>query len=755
MTRYVAVLVLLAWTGSARADTGMLPNNPNGLEWPKLYIAQDDGTFIEPPDPDSLRFYLNRANCICAQQQPDRAQSKIEYDLHIEVVTGVHRPVLEFVGTECDDDVKRPLQCRQLAETLPDVDELILTRQMTVNIYDMINGIDIKDMTTNMPKPCREDEAEASIWAAVDTDGDTKPDFFSPRDIDLGKFTGDVKGFDTKPPPLPDNLDVQGGESSVTITWDTPTARFEDLYYFQALCADVNGNAVKGGGDILFRTTENACGIPETTTIGTSTPSATTDVDRDVPTPPAGFTQFSNAFICGTEMSGTATSLTIDGLENGQQYVVALVAIDRSGNFVVNYFNRTVTPVPVTDLWEDIHDRGGNIEGGLCLMAETYGGDGPITTALRSFRDNTLATTPYGRFLINAYYATLGKLGAVVHVWSGFRVIAAYWLWPLVVIALLWHVLTLPGLLLLASLPWLWRRRSRVRIRVPRFAIVGGVLALVTLAPRLVRADEFTPYWEEDRVDASLADEEGTVRWHAGIRIGPYTPDIDKQLGVNMNTGIGPYRAMFGNYYTEEDGSLVGHDAHVYQILPMLDVDRVIWHGVGQFLVGGTIGYMQKSAYAYLDGTSPDDLFRPRSTAAKTTFRLIPLAATATYRFTTLDDDYGIPIVPYLRGGLSYYVWWMTAPNGDLSAVCKSGMDAMNCDKNKAYGASLGFQGTVGLAIRAERIDADAARSMQQSGIYHAGFFGELQFARVDGFGSSTKLSVGGSTWFAGVDFEF
>jgi hypothetical protein len=37
----------------------------------------------------------------------------------------------------------------------------------------------------------------------------------------------------------------------------------------------------------------------------------------------------------------------------------------------------------------------------------------------------------------------------------------------------------------------------------------------------------------------------------------------------------------------------------------------------------------------------------------------------------------------------------------------------------------------------------------------HAGFYGEVTSAWVDGFGKSTKLDVGDTTWFAGVDFEF
>jgi hypothetical protein len=764
MIRFAVVPAVLLGTflapRAARADMGMLPNGAT-IEWPRLFIADDNGDFKEPADPDALRFYLNHASCTCAQQMPDRAQSKIQYELHLAATTGLQRPVIEMVGPDCVNDASRATQCRQLAETIADVDELVLTRDMTVNIYDIINNVNIKDTSGN-PQPCIVDEAQPQIWAAVDTNSTTTidmADYFSPRPIDLGKFPNDVKGFDTRPPPLPVNLDAAGSENAVTIRWDIPTANFQDLYYYQALCMDATTHEpVHSSPDSArFKTSTALCGVAETTMLTAAEVSSPTASDFPVTAVPTPFAAFDPAFVCATETSGQATSLTIDGLENGKQYIVALIAIDRSGNFTGSFFTSTVTPQAVTDLWEDIHDRGGNIEGGLCLLNETYGGDGPITDTLRAFRDDTLASTVYGRALTRMYYATLGKLGGLVHGSFALRTLAAIVLWPLVVIGLLWHLLTLPGLLLLAAAPWLWRRRAwLLRARAVRFALAAGALVAV-LAPRVARADDFTPYWEDERSEASFGDEDYTVRWHAGVRVGPYTPDIDKQLGVNASTGIGPYRAMFGNYYTREgDGSLAAHDAHVYQFLPMLDVDRVIWSAFGQFAVGGSLGYMQKSAYPYLDGTSADDIFRPRSTAAKTTFRLIPFALTASYRFTRLDEDYSIPVVPYLKAGLSYYVWWMSAPSGDLSAVCKDGsMDTLNCDKNKAYGGSLGFQGTVGLAIRAERVDADAARSMQQSGIYHAGFFGELQYARVDGFGSSTKLSVGGSTWFAGVDFEF
>jgi hypothetical protein len=187
---------------------------------------------------------------------------------------------------------------------------------------------------------------------------------------------------------------------------------------------------------------------------------------------------------------------------------------------------------------------------------------------------------------------------------------------------------------------------------------------------------------------------------------------------------------------------------------PMLDVDRILWRGFGQFGVGGSIGYMQKTANAWADGSVPGDPNRMRSAGDENTFRLLPTAITATYRFTWFDDEYGVPVVPYVRGGLAYYMWWVRT-NGKTASSCWDGTHTDKCDADDAIGGSFGVVGSIGLAIRAERVDANAAQSMHESGIEHAGFYGELSLAKVDGFGSSTKLSVGDATWFAGVDFEF
>ena len=742
----MAVLIGLAIDVElAAADSGSLPGGAM-ITWNRFFITEN-GSVVEPSTPDARRRYFNLAHCVCSQGRHGDEHS-FDYELGITGITGTRRPAEVWVGTQCDDDLVRNMMCRRLDTTIADIDALVVPTRITLNTYDVINGV-------NNDMPCQQRAGDAFAWLLVDHDGDNVYDYFANRSV--GSSPDVMSGIDTEPPPLPTNFRAEPGEESITISWTPATGRADDIFYFQALCTKADDTKVADTAPFRaqYQTTDDVCGVPQQLDLLAS------DIDSEdggdpMTAPPAAFASLDPAFLCGDQSSGRATSMTIRGLENGEPYKIALLAIDFYGNVTGTYFTRTVTPKPVTDFWEDLNDRNGGIEGG-CLLAQTYGDGNPLTRTLRDFRDHTLARSAPGRALAAAYYATLGRLGGLVEGSPAARVIAAVALAPLVALALLWHALTLPGLLALLALLWAWRRgkvrRWAQRLRGRRAAVAGAALAACALVPRAARADDFSPYWEQERRAAAGADGDDEVKWHAGIRVGPYIPDIDLQLGLNAITGKGPYEAMFGDYYFEGDDKV--KERRVWQVLPFLDVDRVVWSGLGQILVGGSIGYMQKTGYAYLEGTSEDDPMRPRSRSSSTSFKLLPLAATLSYRFTYLDDAVGIPLVPYLKGGLAYYMWWITAPDGEISEVCRNPDPMAPCEPNKGYGGSLGVQASIGLAIRAERIDPDAAQSMRSGGIHHAGFYAEWSWARVDGFGSSKKLSVGDTTWFAGVNFEF
>ena len=281
-----------------------------------------------------------------------------------------------------------------------------------------------------------------------------------------------------------------------------------------------------------------------------------------------------------------------------------------------------------------------------------------------------------------AYYGSLAKLGAVVHGHLALRIIAGVLLLPLVAIALLWHVADPARSACCSSgsagsygdepdsgrsAGALLSRRSR---SAPRAA---AALALALLASHPAQAQ--TPYWENqsttDETSTAVADQPARVSWHAGVRLGPYIPGIDKQLGLTP----GPYKAMFGT----------SSNPNAYAVLPMLDVDRVLWRGFGQLGVGVSGGYMSKSAHTFLEGCRSERSESPESTARQ---EHVPpraaLAPTSSIDSRISMTQYGIPLVPYVRGGLSYYIWWVSTTNGDLSSVCADGTVKDMCPARQA-----------------------------------------------------------------------
>jgi hypothetical protein len=702
----------------------------------KLWLHENNSTDLaQPSDPIAQAKYFDYAACVCSQPNASKVipWNQGKYSLEFDVtpdVSQVHRQLQIWVGTSCNDTLMRSMFCRQITGDLmnttydypdPTIND-IATMQIAgfakpeVSVFDLLNPV-----IDPMNPGCKQQVLDAAEWGIADTMGTGTPDFFISTTIHA----------DSLPPPMPTEFSGEGAESAIEISWHMPSGDVSDIVYWQALCADASGNPGSSHPPAAqYVTPRNLCGADQDVTLAaacTATDSTAPDGGCSSIALPQGLAQLDPKFLCGQAAQATALSIRLEGLQNNMPYTVVLLAVDKAGNASGVYFQNTFTPKPVVNFWQDIHNRGSDVDGGLCLLAETYGDDHPLTHALRGFRDDTLAGTRLGRWLTGMYYRWLAPLGALVHGHAVLRVLFGFLLLPIVLLALAWHYFTLPGLLLVVVVV-LARKRLRLRWSRRRLVLAATAAAWLVL-PAVAHAQQ--PYWEnpvtkQDEQTPTVApiDE---PNWFVGFKLGPYIPQIDAKLGLTP----GPYEQMFGSNASW---------------MPVLDVDRVIWRGVGQVMIGGSIGVMGRTAHAWVEGSDPSDPNRPRSPGDKNSFRLVPTALLVSYRFTTLDDEYGIPLVPYARGGLSYYIWWVDAPSGDLATID---------GKNKALGASLGYQGAIGLAIRAERIDADAARSMRDGGILHAGFYAELQAAKVDGFGSSKKLSVGDNTWFAGVDFEF
>ncbi|HEY5924797.1 MAG TPA: MXAN_2562 family outer membrane beta-barrel protein [Kofleriaceae bacterium] len=729
MMRYVLLAFLGLGASISRAE-GMLEGGAE-IEFNKLLIHEDkrSTTFAEASTDEVLDHYFNFAHCACSLSNsitpiPDFTAHEFGFELIVKNFSvPIDRPLSIWTGTSCNDEQLRDTNCSEVATT-PTVSVIAANMQAQVSI-----PIHKLMFPQPMAQGCNEIDLSAATWVLADGE---------PVDgiLDYSVSTGVT--VDTQAPSSPTNFAAVGAENAIEISWTAPQDA-SDTAYYQAMCAVQSSLAPgKGGMEPRFQTGRQLCGINDDPFLVQTSIEGGVDPDDagGALTLPPGWTEANPTYLCAESATSTATGIRIDGLENGTAYIVGVLWMDKAGNVAGTYFSSAIVPQPVTDFWEDLHDQGSDVEGGFCLLSQAYGDSNPLTDTLRSFRDHTLADTAFGRWLIDVYYGTVGRID--LHGSIALRVVVGIVLLPFVVLALLWHLLTLPGLLGLTALAFAVRKR-RLRFAQARLA-AAATIALVALVP--ARAHAQSPYWEENEFNTRETElppgDPMRVHWHAGIRVGPYVPGIDAQLDMPIGKYAGPYEQMFGGY----------------SIMPMIDIDYFFLRSFGQLGVGASVGYMGKKEHAWIYGSDPMDPNRERASDWNK-FRLIPFSLSAVYRLTYFDDEFGVPLVPYLRGGLAYYVWWVTAPNGDFAKSCLGPNTNPDCPKTTAAGASLGFVGSVGLSLRAERVDEGAARSMRESGIEHAGFYAEYSLGKVDGFGSDKKLSVGDATWFAGVDFEF
>ncbi len=270
----------------------------------------------------------------------------------------------------------------------------------------------------------------------------------------------------------------------------------------------------------------------------------------------------------------------------------------------------------------------------------------------------------------------------------------------------------------------------------------ASLVAVAILITQVANASA-QPYFDEEPENSNAGP--AIPHWNVGVKVGPYFPEVDSELPATR-----PFRTAYGK------GPFV---------MAKADLDRYFFFPLGQLGLTASFGFLQKSAKAFEDNGAGqirvDDSGRPvRSQGDRTSFWLVPASVGVVYRFTEIDDRWHIPIVPYGKAALAYYFWWVTDPSGSIAEAstdpaCNPSTGAM-CRTTDGLGASLGFETTVGLAVRAERIDPDTASALTNDlGIEHAGLYVELLYANVDGFGKSDKLSVGDLTWFGGINFEF
>lgn len=409
----------------------------------------------------------------------------------------------------------------------------------------------------------------------------------------------------------------------------------------------------------------------------------------------------------GTVDGMFASAAVSQGLTVGVDAALAVRAVDEAGN-VGPLSNIVVAqPVPVSDFWELYKAGGGSEEGGFCFIATAAHGSyaHPAVRVLRWFRDAVLIPAPGGRSIVDAYYRwsppMAKKVAADPALASATRLGLVFAL-----------VLALAALALLAlGVGFV----AYAILRRARFAFAAATVVLL-----------FAGTAEAKRPDSSI-----------------------EAFGLGYEFKGGPYLPDLGNTGGGSEGNLAFQ--RIFESNPnelfTIGLDVQLYRGIGTAGIGASFGFMQFVGRGLYAGGADQG-----STSRDTTvFNIAPLTLTGHYRFDWLADQIPLPFVPYVKGGLAYYLWWVTTGTGDVARFEQPGNGA---DDIPGRGGKWGLTGTVGMAIMLNIFEPQSAQSLfAATGVRGTYIFGELQANKIDGFGSD-GFDLSDTTWNIGLYLE-
>ncbi len=218
-------------------------------------------------------------------------------------------------------------------------------------------------------------------------------------------------------------------------------------------------------------------------------------------------------------------------------------------------------------------------------------------------------------------------------------------------------------------------------------------------------------------------------RFGIELRLGPYYPDVDSEFGGPVATR--PHHVYFGSSR---------------RLMSQLEFDYQFFQGFGTAAIGLAVGYYRESARAFIESSS--GMMTTTRSGDTTRLALIPVSALLIYRLDVGARRWRFPLVPYAKVGLNYTFWTITDGNDETATgLAMSG---------KGSGGTPGWQAAFGLSFLLDAIDFGAAKALDSDvGVNHTYLFIEAMHVDANGLGRKGVLDVGGSTWMAGLFFEF
>ena len=426
-----------------------------------------------------------------------------------------------------------------------------------------------------------------------------------------------------------------------------------------------------------------------------------------------GFKVYYRVKDSGSQFSSTdeifVNNYQLGGLTNLTEYEIYVTQLDKARNESLPSASVYAMPVPVADYYTYYKLNDGQEDGGFCFIATAAFGSPlhPFVHILREFRDRYLLTNAPGRVFVKLYYHSSPPAAEIIRHNRALSLVSRIALSPMVVFAWLslhpvFPILGIAFTLLAAAYTGRRRRGGKLFGKLFLFLLAFSALVLT----------------------ANPARAESPRNWAFELKFGPYYPtQIDSEKGL-----IGrPYQEIFG---------------YSYGLMSQIQVDYIFWQKMGSLSIGGGFGFWQTRGKGMAYNPSTGEVYKSSDT---TVFNMIPLTLVMTYRFDWFALKKGVPLVPFVKLGLDYYVWWVLNGLGNVP----------DFDNGKGSGGKFGWHATVGLAFLLDFIDPGTANDLDVStGINHTYLFAEWTYSKVDNF-NSKGFRLGSEYFLFGLLFEF
>ncbi len=436
--------------------------------------------------------------------------------------------------------------------------------------------------------------------------------------------------------------------------------------------------------------------------------------------------------------SASTPSCKITNLENKVTYYVAVRTVDEAGNVGALSKVQSAQPIDLIDFYEAYRQAGGKDKGfsggGYCFIATAAYGtyDDKYVKILRDFRDRILLTNDLGQAFVVWYYRHSPPWANWLRHSPIARRITQILLLPLIIFAAFFVRLSPFFQFLFFSLLLLLLFRRFLPKRWWRTPTFLGLIFLLFALPTQARAEE-----ESSASPRNFGFE---------LRLGPYSPQIDSEGNMGHNK---PYESYFGTlpqFYVESS------------------FEWLFFKDFGTLGLTASVGFTWAQGEAKMTNTLKQPLVVPSSQSLQTTetttttedkkdtnetgLWIVPFRLGLAYRFDYLTERYGFPIVPYIRAGLDYFLWWITDSNGSIASY-KEGDSSSN-----AIGGRLGVHFAFGIQLLLDIFDPTAARTFDvESGVNHTYLFAEWNITQFGLF--SQGLNLSDSSIRAGLMLQF